>query len=92
MFALTGEIGMSDPGVKILVTKYAPKNAGDIPSFEFTASCEGLRARVTVTPSTTRPDSERDSAFHNDLFRLGTALLLAAQNPQSITWPEQDKA
>jgi hypothetical protein len=92
MFALTGEIGMSDPDVKIHVTKYVPENAGDIPSFEFTASCEGLRAHVTVTPSTTRPDSERDAAFHTDLFRLGTALLLAAQNPQSIIWPYQDKA
>jgi hypothetical protein len=83
---------MSDPGVKIHVTKYAPENAGDVPSFEFTASCEGLRAHVTVTPSTNRPASERVAAFHTDLFRLGTALLFAAQNPQSITWPHQDKA
>jgi hypothetical protein len=83
---------MSDQGVTIEVTHYDPKNAGDIPSFEFVASCEGVRARVLVTPSTTRPDSERDSAFRKDLFRIGTALLFAAQNPQSITWPKSGKA
>jgi hypothetical protein len=83
---------MSEQRVTINVTKYQPENAGDIPSFEFIASCEGVRARVTVTPSTTRPDSERDAAFRNDLFRLGTALLFAAQNPQSITWPTQEKS
>ncbi len=79
---------MSGQSVSFNVTKYEPENAGDIPSFEFIASCEGVRARVLVTPSTTRPDSERDSAFHKVLFRLGTALLLAAENPQSITWPK----
>jgi hypothetical protein len=83
---------MSDQDVIIRVTKYVPENAGDVPSFEFTAFCEGLRAPVTVTPSTTRPYSERDAAFHADLYRLGTALLLAAENPLSITWTNQDKA
>ena len=78
---------MSEQDVTIRVTKYDPVSAGDIPSFKFIASCEGLCAEVEITPSTTRPASERDTAFHTDLFRLGTALLFAAQNPQSISWP-----
>ena len=79
---------MAGEGTKIEVTKHTPENAGEIPSFEFVVSCEYLRADIAVFPSTTRPASERDSAFHNDLFQLGTALLLAAKNPQSVTWPK----
>jgi hypothetical protein len=81
---------MSEQNVTIEVTHCDLVNAGDTPSFEFIVSCEGLKARVMVTPSTTRPVSERDSAFRKDLFRLGTALLLAAQTTQSITWPKHD--
>ena len=78
---------MSEQDVIIRVIKYDPENAGDIPTFKFIASCKGLSAEVAITPSTTRPASERDAAFHTNLFRLGTALLFAAQNPQSVSWP-----
>jgi hypothetical protein len=92
MFALTGEIAMSEQAAKILVLRAKEDGSENIREFTFQVFCDGLEAQVTTTPTNPLPVSERVGALMNDLRRLSAALTSAAGTPELVDWSHLPEA